>query len=85
METKAAKALEYFNSTRHMILYYEDLVRNHTKLKDVQEFLGLPVMELTSRQVKIHRGPLSNHITNWDEVNKTLTGTIYESFLEADY
>ncbi|XP_057449508.1 uncharacterized protein LOC130740816 [Lotus japonicus] len=85
MEMKAAKALEYFNSTRHMILYYEDLVRDNTKLRDVQEFLGLPEMELTSRQVKIHRGPLSDHIKNWDEVNKTLTGTIYESFLEADY
>ncbi|KAJ1419119.1 Sulfotransferase domain [Sesbania bispinosa] len=85
MEMRAAKALEYFNSTRHMILYYEDLMRNHTKLKDVQEFLGLPEMELTSRQVKIHRGPLSDHIQNWDDVNKTLTGTVYESFLEADY
>ena len=55
------------------------------KLKDVQEFLGLPQMELTSRQVKIHRGPLSDHIKNWDDVNRTLAGTIYESFLHADY
>jgi hypothetical protein len=51
----------------------------------VQEFLGLPEMELTSRQVKIHKGPLSDHIQNWDDVNKALTGTEYESFLEADY
>ncbi|WVZ10507.1 hypothetical protein V8G54_015037 [Vigna mungo] len=85
MEIRSAKALEYFNRTRHMILYYEDLMRNHTKLRDVQEFLGLPEMELTSRHVKIHRGPLSDHIQNWDDVNKTLKGTIYESFLEADY
>ncbi|XP_004511944.1 uncharacterized protein [Cicer arietinum] len=84
MEMKAEKALEYFNSSRHMILYYEDLMRNHT-LKDVQEFLGLPEMKLTSRQVKIHKGPLSDHIQNWDDVNKVLTGTVYESFLEADY
>lgn len=55
------------------------------KLRDVQDFLGLPQMELTSRHVKIHRGPLSDHIQNWDDVNKTLKGTIYESFLEADY
>ncbi|XP_058772789.1 uncharacterized protein LOC131646856 [Vicia villosa] len=85
MEMKSTKALQYYNSSRHMILYYEDLMRNHTKLKDVQEFLGLPQMELTSRQVKIHKGPLSDHIQNWDDVNKTLTGTEYESFLEADY
>ncbi|CAJ1942779.1 unnamed protein product [Sphenostylis stenocarpa] len=85
MEMRTAKALEYFNITRHMILYYEDLIRNRTKLKDVQEFLGLPQMELTSRQVKIHRGPLSDHIKNWDDVNNTLQGTAYESFLQADY
>ncbi|CAJ2635424.1 uncharacterized protein LOC123881588 isoform X3 [Trifolium pratense] len=84
MERKAATALEYFNTTRHMILYYEDLIRNRTKLKEVQEFLGLPVMELTSRQVKIHKGPLSEHIKNWNEVANTLKGTVYESFLEAD-
>lgn len=55
------------------------------KLKDVQEFLGLPYMELTSRQVKIHKGPLSDHIENWEDVNKTLAGTEYENFLKADY
>lgn len=55
------------------------------KLKEVQEFLGLPVMELTSRQVKIHKGPLSEHIKNWDEVANKLKGTSYESFLQADY
>ncbi|KAG5098019.1 hypothetical protein JHK82_047873 [Glycine max] len=85
IEMRTAKVLEYFNTTWHMILYYEDLMRNCTKLKDVQEFLGLPQMELTSRQVKIHRGPLSDHIKNWDDVNRTLTGTVYESFLHADY
>ncbi|XP_020086963.1 uncharacterized protein LOC109709244 isoform X2 [Ananas comosus] len=26
----AADALQYFNSTRHIVLYYEDLVNNHT-------------------------------------------------------
>lgn len=54
-------------------------------LKDVLEFLRLPKMELRSRQVKIHRGPLSEHINNWDDVKKTLNGTVYESFLEFDY
>lgn len=55
------------------------------KLKDVQDFLGLPQMELRSRQIKIHRGPLSDHIKNWDDVNKTLHGTAYECFLQTDY
>ncbi|KAK9284368.1 hypothetical protein L1049_023539 [Liquidambar formosana] len=85
MEESVAKALEYFNSTRHIVLYYEDLIKNRTKLLDVQEFLWLPQMDLTSRQVKIHKGPLSEHVKNWDDVNKTLKGTAYESFLHADY
>ncbi|KAL5754894.1 hypothetical protein ACOSP7_023114 [Xanthoceras sorbifolium] len=85
VEVTANKALEYFNSTRHIILYYEDLVTNHTKLNDVLEFLRLPQMELTSRQVKIHTGSLSEHIKNWDDINRTLNGTAYESFLRADY
>jgi hypothetical protein len=55
------------------------------KLKDVQEFLKLPQKELTSRQIRIHKGPLSDHIKNWEDVNRTLTGTAYESFLSSDY
>lgn len=29
-EEKTDKALEYFKSTRHIVLYYEDIVRNRT-------------------------------------------------------
>ncbi|XP_057491777.1 uncharacterized protein LOC130777421 [Actinidia eriantha] len=85
MEVTAAKSLEHFRTTRHIILYYEDLISNRTKLVEVQEFLKLPLMDLTSRQVKIHKGPLWEHIKNWEDVNKTLQGTAYESFLRADY
>ncbi|XWS45291.1 hypothetical protein CRYUN_Cryun15aG0124100 [Craigia yunnanensis] len=85
LKMASVRALEYFNSTRHMVLYYEDLITNHTILNDVQEFLGLPQMQLTSRQVKIHKGSLSDFVNNWDDVNKTLNGTEYESFLRADY
>ncbi|KZV45198.1 hypothetical protein F511_11798 [Dorcoceras hygrometricum] len=45
-----AKALEYFKTTRHILLYYEDVLTNHTKLVDVQEFLKLPRRNLTSLQ-----------------------------------
>lgn len=55
------------------------------KLIEVQDFLKLPRMKLTSQQVKIHKGALSEHIKNWDDVNKTLYGTTYEKFLQADY
>ncbi|KAK6128677.1 hypothetical protein DH2020_037580 [Rehmannia glutinosa] len=85
MEKMVLEALEYFSSTRHIVLYYEDLIKNRTKLMDVQEFLGLPKMELTSRQIKIHKGSLLEHIKNWEDVDKILRGTTYESFLHTDY
>ncbi|KAK2996987.1 hypothetical protein RJ639_025132 [Escallonia herrerae] len=85
MELTAVKALEYFSSTRHIILYYEDLLKNRTILQDVQNFLRLPQMDLTSCQVKIHKGPLSEQIKNWEDIKDTLRGTAYESYLSADY
>ncbi|KAA8537720.1 hypothetical protein F0562_027290 [Nyssa sinensis] len=84
-EETTAKAMEYFKSTRHIVLYYEDIVRNRTKLVDVLKFLRVPYRDLTSRQVKIHSGPLSNQVQNWDDVQNTLKGTPYESLLQADY
>ncbi|WJX34821.1 hypothetical protein P8452_22895 [Trifolium repens] len=83
-EETVAKAVAYFKNIRHVVLYYEDLVNNRTKLKDVQEFLRVPYRELESRQVKIHTAPLSMQIEKWDEVQKVLRGTPYESFLYKD-
>ncbi|KAJ4965810.1 hypothetical protein NE237_017659 [Protea cynaroides] len=85
VEDTTAKALEYFKSTSHVILYYEDIVKNHTKLMEVQNFLRVPQRKLNSRQVKIHKGPLSELVENWDDVHNTLKGTPYESFIHADY
>ncbi|KAH1252447.1 hypothetical protein GmHk_04G009405 [Glycine max] len=80
----AAKAIAYFKNTRHIVLYYEDLVNNRTKLKDVQEFLRVPYRDLESRQVKIHTAALSKQIENWNEVQEALTGTPYQRFLFKD-
>ncbi|XP_011004994.1 PREDICTED: uncharacterized protein LOC105111367 [Populus euphratica] len=85
VEDTTAKALEYFKSARHIILYYEDVVKNRTKLLDVQDFLKVPRRELKSRQVKIHKGSLLNYVENWDEVQKSLKGTHYENLLSGDY
>ncbi|XP_015697852.1 nodulation protein H-like [Oryza brachyantha] len=77
----AADALVNFKTTRHIILYYEDVVSNKTKLMDVLDFMRLPKRKLSSRHVKIHTKLLRDHIYNWADVNKTLMGTQYESFL----
>ncbi|KAG6477055.1 nodulation protein H-like [Zingiber officinale] len=78
-------SLGYFKSSHHIILFYEDLVNNRTKLMDVLDFLKLPKQKLFSRHVKIHKKPLSDQIENWGSVYATLKGTQYESFLNADY
>ncbi|XP_073115471.1 uncharacterized protein [Elaeis guineensis] len=85
MDKWGADALEYFKSTRHVVLYYEDLVNKRNKVKDVLKFLRLPKRKLSSRHVKIHTRPLSDQVENWDAVYNTLKGTEYESFLHADY
>lgn len=112
VEDLVNKSLEYFKSTRHIILYYEDIIKNRTvghlsnfslprkfafycpsscsryffqKLVDVQNFLRVPQQELNSRQVKIHKGSLSSQVENWGDIEKTLKGTHYESFLNEDY
>lgn len=55
-------------------------------LFQVQEFLGVPVRKLVSRQVKIHTSPLPGLVSNWDDVSNKLNGTQYAHFLDgADY
>ncbi|XP_015972365.1 uncharacterized protein LOC107495713 [Arachis duranensis] len=83
-EETASKAIEYFNNTHHVVLYYEDLLKNLTKLNDVQEFLRIPHRDLHSRQVKIHTGPLSEQIGNWEQLQEALKGTQYQAFLSSD-
>ncbi|KAK3165650.1 hypothetical protein QOZ80_1AG0036000 [Eleusine coracana subsp. coracana] len=79
----ATDGLANFKNTRHIVLYYEDVVRNHTKLIDVLDFLKLPKTKLSSRHVKIHTKQLRDHIENWADVSSTLKGTPYESFLNG--
>ncbi|XP_078433490.1 uncharacterized protein LOC144704819 [Wolffia australiana] len=80
------QAFDFFKTSRHIILYYEDLVSQRSqKLLEVQDFLGVPRRQLFSRQVKIHTRPLSQHIKNWDAVINAINGTEYEKFITSDY
>ncbi|XP_037415821.1 nodulation protein H-like [Triticum dicoccoides] len=75
--------LRRFRATRHMILYYEDLIRDNNALSRVQEFLGLPVRRLSSRHVKIHTSPLPDLVDNWEDVRRTLKPTLFARFLDG--
>eukprot|EP00271_Cylindrocystis_brebissonii_P013008 TRINITY_DN3254_c0_g1_i1.p1 TRINITY_DN3254_c0_g1~~TRINITY_DN3254_c0_g1_i1.p1 ORF type:complete len:349 (+),score=54.17 TRINITY_DN3254_c0_g1_i1:239-1285(+) len=77
----ANDALRVFNSSRLNVLYYEDVVQDKELLSSVQEFLGVEVRNLTSRQVRIHTRPLSEQVENWSEVVQALNGTNFEHFL----
>ncbi|CAK9869853.1 unnamed protein product [Sphagnum jensenii] len=77
-------AHRFFNHTRLLVLYYEDLVTESHSLEQVQKFLGLEPRKLESLQVKIHTRPLSQQIQNWDEVLVRLKGTKFESFLDEE-
>ncbi|KAK6946140.1 Sulfotransferase domain [Dillenia turbinata] len=85
VEDMSTQALEYFKRTRHIVIYYEDVVKNRTKLEEIQDFLRVPRRNLESRQVKIHKGPLFKQVENWKDIEKTLKGTKYESFLYGNY
>ncbi|CAI9116568.1 OLC1v1017753C2 [Oldenlandia corymbosa var. corymbosa] len=84
-EQKTARALEYFKSSRSIVVYYEDIVRNRTKLIEVLDFLKLPHRKLRSNQVKIHTGSLLTQIENAADVERALKGTTYERYLHSDY
>ncbi|KAL6657078.1 hypothetical protein ACP70R_004858 [Stipagrostis hirtigluma subsp. patula] len=86
VEKSIRDCLRYFNSTRHMVLYYEDIISNSNALSQVQEFLRVPVRKLVSKQVKIHTRPLPDLVKNWEEVSSRLNRTEYAQFLDgADY
>uniref|UniRef100_A0A0A9B9J5 Sulfotransferase n=1 Tax=Arundo donax TaxID=35708 RepID=A0A0A9B9J5_ARUDO len=82
IEKSIRDCLDHFSTTRHMTLYYEDIIGNN----NVQQFLRVPVRKLTSRQVKIHTRPLPDLVENWEQVNSKLNGTEFARFLDgSDY
>ncbi|KAK3147163.1 hypothetical protein QOZ80_3BG0278890 [Eleusine coracana subsp. coracana] len=85
-EQSMRTCLDRFSNTRHMILYYEDVIRDQNALTRVQEFLGVPVKKLFSKHVKIHTRPLLDLVDNWEDVSEMLNGTEYARFLDdRDY
>ncbi|KAG0485297.1 hypothetical protein HPP92_009376 [Vanilla planifolia] len=82
MEKLAADTLEYFKSTRHNVVYYEDLVGNQTKkMMEVLEFIRVPQRSLVSGDVKIHTSPMAQQIANWRAVFKVITRSKFKRLI----
>ena len=67
---------------------YEELNDDHSKLDDIREWiLGEQASdprcapEHRNTTLKVHVGPVSSHVANWEAVEETLRGTRYEHFL----
>ncbi|GAQ86632.1 P-loop containing nucleoside triphosphate hydrolases superfamily protein [Klebsormidium nitens] len=74
-------ALRMLAGTRHVVLYYEDVVADPSMVDRVQDFLGVAPRPLRSKQVPIHTQGLEHHVANWDQVAAALAGTPYEAML----
>ena len=69
-------------------LTYEELNDDHSKLDDIREWiLGEQASDPRcapdhrNTTLKVHVGPVSSHVANWEAVEETLRGTRYEHFL----
>jgi hypothetical protein len=62
---------------------YEDLSAG-CGLDELQDFLGVEPVPLKSMFKRVRSRPLTETISNWDEVASALRGTPYERFLEDD-
>ncbi|KAH0460430.1 hypothetical protein IEQ34_011093 [Dendrobium chrysotoxum] len=85
MERLASDTLKNFRGTRHMVVYYEDLVQNQTQtMMEVLEFLKVPQRTLISGHVKIHTRPLAQQIENWRAVAKVIKRSKYRRFITVN-
>ncbi|XP_020702527.1 uncharacterized protein LOC110114104 isoform X2 [Dendrobium catenatum] len=85
MERLATDTLKNFRGTRHMVVYYEDLVQNQTQtMMEVLEFLKVPQRTLISGHVKIHTRPLAQQIENWRVVAKVIKRSKYRRFITVN-
>ena len=64
-------------------VYYEDLLKHEaTRMVEVQRFLGLDDRQLHAETKKQIRQPLSDLISNYDQVREALAGTRWNMFLD---
>lgn len=74
---------DVFRDHRLIEIHYEDVVAGPSGLRHVFEFLDVTRMDVVGKFARQERRPLSEVISNYDEVAASLRGTRYEKFLEA--
>ena len=76
---QADEAKSFFEGHPAVELTYEQLVADPLRsLARVQELLGTPPANLSTKTRKLQRRPLSEVVSNWDEVRRALAGTRWE-------
>ena len=77
------QALAALGSHQTIDIYYEDLLKHEaTRMVEVQRFLGLDDRRLHAETKKQIRQPLSDLISNYDQVREALAGTRWNMFLD---
>jgi hypothetical protein len=61
-----------------------EVLADEPRIVELQRFLGLDPEPLRSWFERLRTRPLSETVSNWDEITTALTGGPYEGFLEAD-
>ena len=77
------EADEFFSNKEILDLYYEDILIDYSgKMKEIQEFLNVKIRPVKTPLKKQSRLPLSQAISNYDELKSRFSGTKWEAFFE---
>jgi LPS sulfotransferase NodH len=84
VEAEVARFNKLFAGHDMFTLSYEDLVSSPRAHGDVQRFLGVEQEPLTVALRRQHPQPMSQLISNFDELRRAFAGTPYRSFFRED-
>ena len=84
VDAEVARFNDLFAGHERLDISYEELVAIPRAHDDVQRFLGVEQQPLTVGLVRQHPQPLSELITNFDELQRAFANTPYRAFFRDD-
>ena len=74
---------DFFGGPRHLVVYYDDLAREFAlQMQNVFEFLGVQSMHVEPAIKKQSSRPLSESISNFEQLRDVFRSTRFEKFFE---